>query len=175
MGALLHPAPSSSPMSLDLPQLLNPMYNVAPSKTKAVANTKANNIQKRKRVYKSRRVVPEHKEYVDEYQELDVLCGRGARSNKHPGNQRYLELVEVHKAFYRQAGSEKEKRAIALNVLTTIREQGVRILEQEASTQRWYLAHEKTAYVKVSQALRDTNDEASRAAKRAKYGSGTRR
>ena len=126
---------------------------------------------KRKRPGKSRKVVPTNKVFVDKYNEADTLCGRGARTNKHPGNKVYLKLVEDMKPVYRQA-DDSDKRSIIFGILNTIKDQGGRFLELDKETSRWYVIHEKTAYTKVGQALRDNNDEASRAAKRAKYGPG---
>ena len=124
---------------------------------------------RRKRNYKGRKIVPKDKTYVDGYKEADILCGRGGRTNHHPGNQVYLKLVEQNKPSYR-GSTALEKRAVVLQMLETIREQGGRFLDLDKQTGRWYIIHEKTAYNKCSQALRDNNDEATRAAKRAKYG-----
>ena len=123
---------------------------------------------KKKRNYKGRKIVPTNKIYVDGYKDADILCGRGGRTNHHPGNQVYLKLVEENKPTYRGTDGAG-KRKVVLGMLETIREQGGRFLELDRETGRWYIVHEKTAYNKCGQALRDNNDEASRAAKRAKY------
>merc|ERR1712071_65268 len=50
---------------------------------------------KKKRIRKKRKkVVPNQKVYVSKLSEVDVLLGRGGRSNHHPGNKRYREEVE---------------------------------------------------------------------------------
>ena len=148
-----------------------PPAAASPAATAAAAAAAAAPGNKRKRPGKSRKVVPTNKVFVDKYNDADTLCGRGARTNKHPGNKVYLKLVEDMKPVYRSA-DDSDKRSIIFGILNSIKDQGGRFLELDKETQRWYVIHEKTAYTKVGQALRDNNDEASRAAKRAKYGPG---
>ena len=136
--------------------------------TSTASTVAPKNSGKKKRNYKGRKIVPTNKTYVDGYKEADILCGRGGRTNHHPGNQVYLKLVEENKPTYRGTDGAG-KRKVVLGMLETIREQGGRFLELDRETGRWYIVHEKTAYNKCGQALRDNNDEASRAAKRAKY------
>jgi hypothetical protein len=130
--------------------------------------------KKENRTCVASQVVPEHTlEYFDDYNEFDVICGRGERSNQHPGNKFYLGLVNVRKPLYRES-SEREKLAMVLEVLSIVRQRGGRILrlDKKADTKiRWYVSDEKKAREKVRQALRDNNDDATRAAKRAKGGS----
>lgn len=161
------------PKTLQLPRLQPALpTECIPSGNEAalqeVAQPPTTTPNKRRRVYKARRVVPETKVYVDNYKDKDVLSGRGARTNKHSGNRFYLELVEDRKPGYRQA-SDKDKRDIVDELIKTIHGRNGQFLEMEQATKRWYVSHEKMAYTKVSQALRDQNDEESRAAKRARY------
>jgi hypothetical protein len=159
---------------LQLPTVL-PKIECIPSCNEAalqevLAQPSTNTVtNKRRRVYKGRKVVPETKVYVESYNDEDVISGRGARTNKHSGNRYYLELVEKRKPAYRQA-SDKDKRDIVTELIKRIHARNGRFLEMEpAPTESWYVSHEKRTYIKVSQALRDRNDEESRAAKRAKY------
>jgi hypothetical protein len=111
------------------------------------------------RVYKPRKVFLQCKEYVSHCTELDVLCERGTRSNKHAGNQYYLQLVDNHRPFYRpqqqQQTSVSEKRRIVLEVIQMIHDRGGRFLEEDKKTKRWYVAPSKNVINKVGQALRD--------------------
>jgi hypothetical protein len=120
---------------------------------------------KKKRLYKSRHLIPDPKKYVDGCGDKDILCGRGELSNTFRGNGWYRDLAKVHKKSYR-AATKKDKSTTINDILKTIRKQGGRFLEQE-SPKKWYVAHPKTAYTKVQTFL---NGKASRAAKRAKYG-----
>jgi hypothetical protein len=132
-----------------------------PSKEEVTQATikKPGSIQiKKQRVQKSRRVIPEHKEYVNEYHKNDVLGGRGTKSNEHAGNKWDLKLVRDSKKSYRGATNE-EKRTIVGNIVETIRGQGGRFLEQDKESKRWYVAHDITTFTKVAQALRDENHE----------------
>ena len=91
-------------------------------------------------------------------------------SNHHPGNQRYLELVNEKKPLYRSSDDKKEKRQIIQDILDAVWECGGRFLELDQETSRWYVSHPKSAYGKVGQALRDRNDPEARLLKREKYG-----
>jgi hypothetical protein len=132
-----------------------------------VAQPSSTTASKRRRLFKPRRVVPETKVYVEAYKDEDVISGRGTRANNHTGNRFYRGLVEEGKKDYRQS-SKKDKRDIVDKIIKTIHGRNGQFLEMELETKRWYLSHEKMAYTKVAQALRDQNDEESRAAKRAK-------
>ena len=50
----------------------------------------------------------------------DVLFGRGAAINIHPGNQQFRALVDSHKKTFLNAPSKKQKRAIATIVYNEI-------------------------------------------------------
>merc|ERR1711939_700728 len=64
---------------------------------------------KKKRKRKPRKkVVPEKKVYV-EPADADVLCGRGGRSNHHPGNKRYREEVKNLQKWYLDIEGKDEK------------------------------------------------------------------
>ena len=47
----------------------------------------------------------------------DVLFGRGAPIDNHPGNQRYRLSVMAQKSAYVATTRKKDKRAIALNIM----------------------------------------------------------
>ena len=141
----------------------------SPSTTKKTRTSTTTNKPKRKRTYKPRKIIPDDKEYVDKYQSNDILCGRGARTNKNPGNIMYLKWIDERKPTY-QAAADPEKRKIVLGLLDLIHKHNSRILHLDKDVDRWYVVHEKTAYIKISQALRDKNDAETRAMKRKKYG-----
>ena len=96
-------------------------------------------------------------------------------SNHHPGNQRYLDLVNQKKPLYRSSDDKKEKRQIIQDILEAVWDFGGRFLELDQQTNRWYVSHPKSAYGKVGQALRDRNDPEARLLRREKYGPAPKR
>lgn len=121
---------------------------------------------------KPRKIIPEVKEYVETYTDADVLFGRGGRSNHHPGNKIYRDIVTEKQPFYRNCDkNEKTKVAQSIVDAVTIEAKG-RFLELDKATSMWYLVPNIVARRKVGQALRENNTEEARAAKREKYGQG---
>jgi len=117
---------------------------------------------------KSRKIIPDVKEYV-EFIQKDVLFGRGGRSNHHPGNKIYRDIVTAQQNHYR--GCDKnEKTKVAQGIVDHIQNKvGGRFLEMDRVAKRWFLVPNVVARRKVGQALRENNTEEARAAKRAKY------
>ena len=108
---------------------------------------------------------------MDEITDLDVLMGRGGRSNHHPGNHYYLSLIAKTKPRYKECTTKSEKTRVAQDVVDFIHhERKGRFLELEKETDRWYVVENKKARTKAGQALRDENTPAARAKKREKYG-----
>ena len=104
------------------------------------------------------------------YSLLDVLFGRGGRSNNHPGNKLYRDLVTEKQEFYKSC-DKNEKTKVAQSVVDTVHfEQKGRFLERDPGTGRYYVVPNLMARRKVGQALRENNTEEARAAKREKYG-----
>ena len=100
----------------------------------------------------------------------DVLFGRGGRSNHHPGNKMYRELVMAKQKFYRSC-DKNMKTIVAQSIVDAVgAEQHGRFLEKDPVTNRYYVVPSLTARRKVGQALRENNTEEARAAKREKYG-----
>jgi len=124
--------------------------------------------QKRRRL---RKVIPKDKEFVDSYTDEDVLFGRGGRSNHHPGNKIYRDLVTKTQTTYRQS-DKHQKTKIAISVVENIQQRGGRFLELDKATQRWYVVPQLTARRKAGQALRENNTEEARKAKRERYSLG---
>lgn len=121
---------------------------------------------------KPRKIIPEIKDYVDQYTDQDILFGRGGRSNHHPGNKLYRDIVTQRQPYYKRC-DKNEKTKVAQNIVDDIIERhDGRFLELDKATQRWYVVPNIVARRKVGQALRENNTEEARAAKRQKYGSG---
>ena len=110
------------------------------------------------------------KRYItDEINLNDVLFGQGGQSNNNHGNVQYRAIVERIRPIYNTA-SMADKTTIAQGVVEEIASKGGRFLIKDKNSHQWYLADNRTARMKVSQALREkyiTSEE--RAAKRARY------
>jgi len=109
---------------------------------------------------------------------LRVLClalCRGGRSNHHPGNKMYRDLVTEMQDHYRTC-DKNEKTKVAQSIVDRVNnEQHGRFLERDPSTGKHYIVPNLMARRKVGQALRENNTEEARAAKREKYGQGKSR
>jgi len=132
------------------------------------ANIPTTTFKKKVTKRKPRKIIPEIKEYVD-FTQKDVLFGRGGRSNHHPGNKTYRDIVTKQQNHYR--GCDKnEKTKVAQGIVDHIQNVSEgRFLELDRDIKRWFLVPNVVARRKVGQALRENNTEEARAAKRAKY------
>jgi hypothetical protein len=135
----------------------------------------ANPPKKKRKRKKRKKVVPDHKEYV-KIADLDVLLGRGGRSNHHPGNKRYREEVENFRGIYGALTTDKEKTDMSQMLVDVIQKTGGRFLEEDKTKEGnttislgWYVAPNIVARRKCSQALREDNDPEKRKAKRARF------
>lgn len=116
-----------------------------------------------------RNTTKKHLDYIeDEPNDNDVFCGRGGRSNHHPGNNRYLQAKVAIQPRYRQA-SKDDKTGISQELVDTVKSWGGRFLGLDKTTGLWFVVDDKAARKKASQALREDNTPESRAQKRAKY------
>ena len=99
---------------------------------------------------------------------LDILLGRGGKSNNHVGNQRYLKEVDKLKKCYRNA-SKTNKTDWSQCLVDTVRSYGGRFLKYDKEAKIWYEVPNKVARKKSGQALREDNTAESRLMKRRKY------
>jgi len=90
----------------------------------------------------------------------DVLYGRGAGVNNHPGNIHFRNLVRDHKKSY-VVSTKIDKGKIAMNIVYRVHSLGGRFLtmsnrqKNKNTTCQWTVVHYKKAREKVSQALRE--------------------
>eukprot|EP00980_Cylindrotheca_fusiformis_P023989 scaffold11305_cov74-Cylindrotheca_fusiformis.AAC.1 len=121
-----------------------------------------------------RKIIPINKAYyIDKYGDSDILLGRGGRSNHHPGNKIYRDLVTEHQPYYRNCDNKSEKTKVAQAIVDLVqRDHKGRFLELDKEANRWYIVPNIVARRKVGQALRENNTEEARAMKREKYGQG---
>eukprot|EP00527_Entomoneis_sp_CCMP2396_P000968 CAMPEP_0198141490 /NCGR_PEP_ID=MMETSP1443-20131203/4494_1 /TAXON_ID=186043 /ORGANISM="Entomoneis sp., Strain CCMP2396" /LENGTH=277 /DNA_ID=CAMNT_0043804263 /DNA_START=76 /DNA_END=909 /DNA_ORIENTATION=+ len=94
--------------------------------------------------------------------DLDVLCGRGGKINKHPGNIAYRRVVEHNKTLYKQA-PKRHRILVSQSIVQTIQTHGGRFLQSGQSTTGvsshqggvWTTIPFRRAVQKTSQALRE--------------------
>merc|ERR1712176_496024 len=124
--------------------------------------------KKKKKRKRSPRVkkIPEVKKYC-EPTNLDVLMGRGGRSNHHPGNQRYRKEIERVEEFYKSTDDKDEKTSISETLVLYVQSYGGNFLEKDEVG--WYVIEDSVARSKVSQALREDKDPEKRRAKRQRF------
>ena len=98
---------------------------------------------------------------VPDVRDSDVLCGRGAPTSWHPGNQYFRSLVEHYQSAY-LAARRADKPEIAMRVVHTIQESGGRFLKRTKNYGAgpsghfvWEDIGENRAYEKACQALRE--------------------
>jgi hypothetical protein len=108
-----------------------------------------------------RKIFPEKDKYIREVNDNDVLCGRGAPTNFHPGNQHFREVVASYQSAY-IAAKRADKPEIALQVVHRIEERGGRFLKRTkvpglgpSGHFFWQEIGEQRAYEKACQALRE--------------------
>jgi hypothetical protein len=101
-------------------------------------------------------VHPQNEGSGGDLQPLDIVCGRGAPTNFHYGNQVFRELVEDHQTSYLCA-KRSDKPKIAMKLLDVVKSRGARFVKRQKTTGRftWVDIGDKGAYEKVCQALRD--------------------
>ena len=87
--------------------------------------------------------------------ENDVCLGRGARYKKHPGNRRLLELVGHNIDRYQNAKRKLEIKAIKVEVLHCIQEEGGRFVEIEKGTNEWVEVCTGHALEKIGHSFRN--------------------
>lgn len=99
--------------------------------------------------------------------DLDVGSARGAATNKHPGNIRYLKAKDRLQPEY-LSESLPHRTDIAQKLVDEVHAWGGRFLKKD-NIGGWYEIHNSTARTKAAQALRETYTQEERAKKRAMF------
>ncbi len=100
--------------------------------------------------------------------EIDIICGRGGLSLKHPGNINYRKIVNLNKKVYVTC-HKTEKLRISMSIVAAVRDIKARFLEREdgkvsyslykkdeaGNPVVWRNIGDKRAIEKTSQALRE--------------------
>ena len=122
--------------------------------------------EKKKRNGVRRKKEPQIREFIHTLTDLDVLCGRGGRSNHHNGNKKYRDEVGNLQQWYK-ASEKNEKTDLSQCLVNYVHSYGGRFLKMDESNKRWYTVTNHIARRKASQALREHATPDERAAKRA--------
>jgi len=85
----------------------------------------------------------------------DVLSGRGASVNAHPGNKKFRALCFVRKPEF-EAGNHAAKRRVATEIVTATFDGGkARFLKKKAEKGPWFEMTKEQAILKACQVMRD--------------------
>lgn len=111
--------------------------------------------------YDSPQALGSHEE-VNQVGPNDVLCGRGAPTNYHPGNEYFRELVKQYQNQY-LASKRADKPFVASHIVNIVQSRGGRFLRRYkrngVSWERghfvWVEVDPQKAYEKACQALRE--------------------
>lgn len=108
-------------------------------------------------------VTPEEKDLLETIQDHafekivptgeDVLFGRGRRTQKHLGNQRFRAIVDSYKERH-SISTRAEKTRISHEIVNLIRCRGGRFLKQDPFTDKFFDVGDTVAREKASHALR---------------------
>jgi hypothetical protein len=101
-------------------------------------------------------VVSPGAELIWELHPSDIVCGRGAPTNYHQGNEEFRYIVEDYQTSYLCA-KRSDKPGVAFKLLEVVKSRGGRFLKRQKASgrQAWTEVGEKQAYEKACQALRD--------------------
>jgi hypothetical protein len=94
-------------------------------------------------------------QYVQDVTELDVMCGRGGKSNHHAGNKRYRQVVSQMKFSYKNIGSKSAKTDLSRTIVEHVFKYGGRFLKADKDSGKFILLTPAEARKKTSQALRE--------------------
>jgi hypothetical protein len=103
-------------------------------------------------------VGPEPLVFVDDVKDNDILCGRGGKSNHHPGNKKYRLVVSRMKMNYRRMGSKMLKTDLSRAIVEHVYGYGGRFLKYDKDTSRYAVLSSAEARKKTSQALREMKE-----------------
>jgi type IV secretory pathway ATPase VirB11/archaellum biosynthesis ATPase len=95
--------------------------------------------------------------HSDDIKTLDVISGRGGKSNHHVGNKVFRHLVTEMKPAYRSSVIRTEKASLTNSIVEKVHRMGGRFLIQNTGPfePQWRLMTKVEARRKTSQALRE--------------------
>jgi hypothetical protein len=93
--------------------------------------------------------------YVDSLQDLDILCGRGGKTNHHTGNKKFRHVVTDMKMRYQHCPAKSHKTDLSRQIVDYCASYGARFLKRDNENGKYYTLSKEEARRKTSQALRE--------------------
>jgi hypothetical protein len=85
----------------------------------------------------------------------DILAGRGKATYTHPGNKRYLQLINESIDQYIHESTKVGKTAIVRAIVQKLQKEQRRFLQRDPKTDTWYELSRRGVLDKVGHSLRD--------------------
>ena len=92
--------------------------------------------------------------------DMDILAGRGGKTNNHKGNRMFRRLVNDNRhAYQNECKNSKQKFYLAVSIVIAMENVGSRFLKQQkvgdGNEQQWMIIPRREAISKTCQALRE--------------------
>jgi hypothetical protein len=88
--------------------------------------------------------------------DMDVLSGRGGKTNNHRGNKLFRALVKQNRQNYQETKSSTCKQLLAESIIASVQQKGGRFLKRHGKEDGgWVELSMDEAFVKTTQALRE--------------------
>ena len=94
---------------------------------------------------------------TEEVKKMDVLFGRGGKTNRHFGNRLYRRLIRHNRKAYLEIRDPAKKNKMVKSIILAIEKRGGRFLQFSKAQNKWFPAPPKEAYRKTGQGLRERN------------------
>ena len=101
---------------------------------------------------------PEPQELTVDVKDNDILCGRGGKSNHHPGNKKYRLVISRMKMNYRKIGSKILKTDLSRAIVEHVYGYGGRFLKYDKESSKYAVLSPAESRKKTSQALREMKE-----------------
>jgi hypothetical protein len=150
-------SPAASPPDIRGLELLSSASIISESSHSGTISSLAASTSARKET-KSARTKKGRVYIADDIREDDVLCGRGGRSNNHPGNKRYRQVVNDFRIMYQNTEAKTVKTDLSRAIVEHCCFYGARFLKTDNASGRYFVLTKAEARKKTSQALRETKD-----------------
>ena len=85
----------------------------------------------------------------------DVICARGKMAHAHQGNQRFRELVRVHRDAYSQASTKYQKSQIVSHITNVVRQSSPEGGFVKLIDGCWHEVGDRACKEKIGQTMRD--------------------
>mmetsp|Transcript_3338 Transcript_3338/g.4980 ORF Transcript_3338/g.4980 Transcript_3338/m.4980 type:complete len:264 (+) Transcript_3338:89-880(+) len=90
-----------------------------------------------------------------EITDMDVICERGGKSNRHDGTKRYRGMIEKYKPEYQSLTAKTAKTNLSRKIIFQIQKDGGRFLKKDEQSGQYFVLSPVETTKKVSQAMRE--------------------